>query len=278
MGENKNLQGTITAFNTYHTDAYMIAVKNGFEGTEAEWLESLTSRVEEKASEAIVEAEQTIIRLSEASAEAVANVDDAEVKAVEHIESLAEQALNIVQTTGDSTTAVMSQKATTDICDEITKKLMRVEASPEINPSEVYAGGYTAGYMTYKGVINASSNMKYTDKIAVSAGDTFVTEGGELEGQMRYVAAFNGDTVVSASGAERTNEYTVPDGINYIVISIPQGYNNIVITRAEQGEPQESEYYYVATPEFFPEDLQIPRYEEKLGDIETILASIVEVE
>lgn len=40
MGEN--LKGTITAFNTYHTDAYMIAVKNGFEGTEAEWLESLT--------------------------------------------------------------------------------------------------------------------------------------------------------------------------------------------------------------------------------------------
>ncbi len=41
MGENKNLKGTIAAFNTYHTDAYMIAVQNGFEGTEAEWLESL---------------------------------------------------------------------------------------------------------------------------------------------------------------------------------------------------------------------------------------------
>lgn len=41
MGEKKNLEGTITAFNTYHTDAYAIAVRNGFEGTEAEWLESL---------------------------------------------------------------------------------------------------------------------------------------------------------------------------------------------------------------------------------------------
>ena len=41
MGEKKNLEGTITAFNTYHTDAYAIAVKNGFEGTEAEWLASL---------------------------------------------------------------------------------------------------------------------------------------------------------------------------------------------------------------------------------------------
>ena len=41
MGEKMNLVGTITAFNTYHTDAYMIAVRNGFEGTEAEWLASL---------------------------------------------------------------------------------------------------------------------------------------------------------------------------------------------------------------------------------------------
>lgn len=37
----KNLTGKIHVFNVYHTDAYAIAVKNGFEGTEAEWLESL---------------------------------------------------------------------------------------------------------------------------------------------------------------------------------------------------------------------------------------------
>lgn len=41
MGEKKNLQGKISGFNEYHTDAYAIAVRNGFEGTEAEWLESL---------------------------------------------------------------------------------------------------------------------------------------------------------------------------------------------------------------------------------------------
>ena len=46
MGEN--LKGTIKAFNTYHTDAYAIAVKNGFEGTEAEWLESLKGEKGEK--------------------------------------------------------------------------------------------------------------------------------------------------------------------------------------------------------------------------------------
>ena len=37
----KQLKGSIHTFNTYHTDAYAIAVKNGYEGTEAEWLQSL---------------------------------------------------------------------------------------------------------------------------------------------------------------------------------------------------------------------------------------------
>lgn len=41
MAENKNLKGKINEIHKYHTDAYMIAVKNGFEGTEAEWLASL---------------------------------------------------------------------------------------------------------------------------------------------------------------------------------------------------------------------------------------------
>lgn len=41
MAEIQNLKGTINRIDTYHTDAYMIAVKNGFKGTEAEWLENL---------------------------------------------------------------------------------------------------------------------------------------------------------------------------------------------------------------------------------------------
>lgn len=38
---NKNIKGTINNLNVYHTDAYAIAVRNGYKGTEAEWLESL---------------------------------------------------------------------------------------------------------------------------------------------------------------------------------------------------------------------------------------------
>lgn len=41
MEEKKSVVGSIKSINTYHTDAYMIAVRNGFEGTEEEWLASL---------------------------------------------------------------------------------------------------------------------------------------------------------------------------------------------------------------------------------------------
>ena len=41
MAENKTIKGKITSLYTYHTDAYKIAVENGFDGTVAEWLASL---------------------------------------------------------------------------------------------------------------------------------------------------------------------------------------------------------------------------------------------
>lgn len=44
MAENKNIKGSINSLNTYHTDAYMVAVKNGYKGTEAEWLDSLNGK------------------------------------------------------------------------------------------------------------------------------------------------------------------------------------------------------------------------------------------
>ena len=39
--ENKKLQGNISRLEVYHTDAYSVAVANGYEGTIEEWLESL---------------------------------------------------------------------------------------------------------------------------------------------------------------------------------------------------------------------------------------------
>ena len=41
MAEKTNIKGSISSLSTYHTDAYKIAVENGFEGTVTEWLASL---------------------------------------------------------------------------------------------------------------------------------------------------------------------------------------------------------------------------------------------
>lgn len=41
MAENKTIKGKINSIYTYHTDAYSVAVRNGFKGTVAEWLASL---------------------------------------------------------------------------------------------------------------------------------------------------------------------------------------------------------------------------------------------
>ena len=42
--EHKTIQGKVNPLTVYHTDAYAIAVANGFEGTIEEWLESLQGK------------------------------------------------------------------------------------------------------------------------------------------------------------------------------------------------------------------------------------------
>ena len=124
--------------------AYEIAVANGFEGTEAEWLESLTEQTKINAEKVIEEANNAIELLEKEKQEAIneategkAEIEAARVngvndvvaaktegvnavaaakkEAVDHIASLAEGAYDIVQATGDSENKVMSQKSVTDL-------------------------------------------------------------------------------------------------------------------------------------------------------------------
>lgn len=98
------LKGKVANPDVIHgKSAYEIAVMHGFDGTEEEWLESLTEQTKKNAEEVIAEADKQID-----------NIKVAEQEAVSHIESMAEDALDIVQTTGYGETVVMSQKAVTD--------------------------------------------------------------------------------------------------------------------------------------------------------------------
>lgn len=96
MAENKNLRGKITALNTYHTDAYAIAVKHGFDGTEAEWLASLKGDKGDRGEKGL-------------KGDTGAKGDKGDLGGT----------APVVQTTGNSAESVMSQKAVTDELESI---------------------------------------------------------------------------------------------------------------------------------------------------------------
>ena len=75
MEEKKSVIGSITSINTYHTDAYAIAVKHGFNGTEAEWLASLKAVLTEADKQEIIE------RLSQLAAVAPARISNVTILA-----------------------------------------------------------------------------------------------------------------------------------------------------------------------------------------------------
>ena len=156
--ENKNIKGKINELAIYHTDAYALAVANGykgtlaewleflrgksayeiavmhgFEGTEEEWLESLTEHTKKKAKEVIEEADASIDRMKAESKTAEANITTAEEDAIEHIAQSAADYGTIVQTTGDSVTAVMSQKAMTDIVHTVGNALTATAIGSVVN-------------------------------------------------------------------------------------------------------------------------------------------------
>ena len=84
--------------------AYEIAVDNGFEGSEVEWLEYMQSQTRANAEEVIRQANK-----------AYDMIVDAREDAIDTMESMARDAYDIVQTSGYGSTKVMSQVAVTEL-------------------------------------------------------------------------------------------------------------------------------------------------------------------
>lgn len=166
MAENKTIKGSIQSLNTYHTDAYMIAVKNGFEGTEREWLDSLRAKNTEEAIAAANRAMEGEKNVKAAEESAKAEIEAATNSAVSHIESMAEEALDIVQVPGNSETAVMSQKATTDLAKMITTYSDEIYSSNSCQFNNVFINrdGIASNKASYSAtdyiVVNENSRIK----------------------------------------------------------------------------------------------------------------------
>jgi hypothetical protein len=83
-----------------------------------------------------------------------------------------------------------------------------------------------AGYTAMSGTaVPGGTTYAYTNKIAVKPGDVIrgIAKNNGADSVMRFIAAFNGNTAVSASGAENVYNYTVPDGVDGLVITGYQG-------------------------------------------------------
>ncbi len=73
------------------------------------------------------------------------------------------------------------------------------------------------GYCDPKGYKGSSTSYKRTQKIPCKAGDIFKTLRYT---SYRYITAYSGDVAVSAHGVESVYSYTVPEGVDGIVITI----------------------------------------------------------
>jgi hypothetical protein len=77
---------------------------------------------------------------------------------------------------------------------------------------------FTDGYMNTSGQTGASSSYKYTNKISVADGDAILS--GINDYRLRYITAYSGDTVVSAKGTENVSTYTVPSGVDSVIVTV----------------------------------------------------------
>lgn len=74
-------------------------------------------------------------------------------------------------------------------------------------------------YMDTSGVEHTASTLKYSNKIAVNEGD--VLSVNPTAARLRYVCAYSNGVAVSESGTTTaTTEYTVPSGIDEVIVTV----------------------------------------------------------
>lgn len=205
------LRGKINGLDTLVIDAYDIAVKHGFEGTEEEWLESLTEQTKKNAAEVIEQADNAVVRL-----------EDTEAKAVAHIESMAEETLNIVQNPGNSATAVMSQKAVTKMVtgyiSQVTEVIDDNLVTEGESPVETESGEEV-------GVDNIK--LKCQDEVDAIAKRTIVT--AEEQGYLKELYLEGVDAAREVVVGQVANCFYV-DGADYYYSSFALAYKDTPTT------------------------------------------------
>jgi hypothetical protein len=76
---------------------------------------------------------------------------------------------------------------------------------------------WTSGYMAKNGSTYSAESLHYSQKIPVNEGDRVYYSLSDY--MFRFITAFSDNTAIEAKGAESVTSYTVPSGVNYIVIT-----------------------------------------------------------
>ena len=123
-----------------------------------------------------------------------------------------------------SLNAIANQTVTlaiADITDKVDNISETVTSNNILNPADLIAG-----YVTLDGRVSSSSSLRYTKPIPVKEGDiirTYCCQGGGLVAEprkCRFITAYKDGVANSYKGAEQTDEYVVPAGVDSVVITL----------------------------------------------------------
>ena len=135
--------------------------------------------------------------------------------------------------------------------DDITRKMTYVRGDNLCRGDD----SVKSGYMGTDGTVYPSSDYVYTEKIPVIEGDVIrgynTQDGSFAQRALRFVTAFDSSgSAVSASGLDNGWNYTVPNGITHIVVSMPVGTNYMISTGAVKSQYATFSGYWMATGDF----------------------------
>lgn len=172
-------------------------------------VETLNTDVEEIKTS--VDDLNTAVETAEQAAEAAAASEAAAEAAQAAIEEIAESIPEDYTALSDEVTELQEQMVDLAIT---------VDYDEPYNT--VYTDPYTPGYIAPNGNYSSGDWIDHSDKIPVKPGYilTGITTDHTNNINLRFVCAYHDDTVVPSAGSgSDESTYTVPDGINYVVVS-----------------------------------------------------------
>ena len=153
---------------------------------------------------------------------------------------------DIVQSTGTSTTAVMSQKAVTEISDKMDElgyeidnlpyeffDITEIKSSNLLNPETCNTGLITSNGTIFTG--GSYDNYIYTDFIPVESGKSYtsqygnetIVKGRDIKSISRWCFYDTNKNVVSGGSDSSSKVLLIPDGVSFVRFSINESIVNI---------------------------------------------------